>query len=90
MAQATEENYDFYKVNGYMSLLNVGDQIDYEIEALYNVVQSIITHQVEKKPKEMDKEERDKWFTSTLSQLVKINQMMMGVKSEVIKMTKDL
>lgn len=90
MTTITEKNLKFYKENNFTSLLDIANEIENKEEAFHSVVQDLITHQVEKNPKEMNEKEKEIWFTSTLSRLIKINQMLGGVISEIDKIRKDL
>lgn len=88
MDQKMKENLNFYKENGYTNILTLADQVEHSKDELDQVVKAIATDQIEKNPKEMHKEERDKWHKKTLSKLVKVNQMLQGTTMEVQRLRK--
>lgn len=84
-----KENLDFFKENNFTSLLDVADELESKHEVLHDVIQAVIDNQLEKNPKQMDDREKEIWFASTLSKMIKINQIMGGVISEIEKMGKE-
>ncbi|MEC1723929.1 hypothetical protein P9E34_04105 [Schinkia azotoformans] len=87
---STEERFEFYVKNEFTPILDVGNEISDKCEAFHDAVQALINHQAEKKPEEMNEKEREIWFTRTLSNMIRINQMMGGVITEIDNMRKAL
>lgn len=81
-----KENINFFKENNFTSLLDLADELENKYEILQGIIQKVINDQIEKDPKRMDDREKEIWFASTLSRMMKINQLMDGVISEIKKM----
>lgn len=83
-------NLEFLNENNFNGLFESAVDIENKEEGFHQAVQALITHQLEKKPKEMNEKERLVWFVSTESSLKKINRLMEDVISEINQMKSEL
>lgn len=83
-------NLEFLNENNFNGLFESAVDIENKEEEFHQAVQALITHQLEKKPKEMSDKERLVWFVSTQTRLKKIDKLMDDVISEINQMKSEL
>lgn len=85
---SSDEKLNFFIENNFTNLIDIViDSEDREM-ALSEAIQSLMDHQMNKKPQQMNEREREVWFASTTSRLIKVNQMIGFIISEIEKMKK--
>jgi hypothetical protein len=78
-----KENLKFLKENNFTNLINVADELESKYETLYKEIQAVIDHQMDKDPRQKNEKEKEIWFGSTLSKMIRMNQLMIAVIQEL-------
>ena len=69
----------WYEGNGFTDLLKFADLIEEQEKNIGSEIDELFTFHSDKKPREMNDEDKSQWHTNALRDMVRINQAMYGV-----------